>query len=217
MPHFSDYTQHTAMSSVAVLPNIPNPSDYDVSIQTGFLPPELPLEALSSPYYAQWETIAKNLNGYTLSRRLRGVVDKMPILSTHHLRTEPEWRRANSLLAFIAHSYIWGGDKPMEVRLFSHLSLRSSTYTSTRSSRPVSRYLSLQLVNTSNFLLLRPTPQSASGITSYSFQKKRITSPSRTSPHCRLSLVAQTSRGSTLSPLLSKPQPGLPLVLCWMP
>lgn len=98
-----------------MLPTIPRPEDYEVDPCVGFLPTELPLECLPDPYYAKWETIGKNLQGLILSRRLRGVVDRLPILSTQYLQNEAEWRRAYSLLAFISHAYIWGGDKPLEV------------------------------------------------------------------------------------------------------
>jgi indoleamine 2,3-dioxygenase len=48
-------------------------------------------------------------------RTLRNEVDALPILSTEHLTSENEWQRAYSILAFLTHSYIWGGEKPSEV------------------------------------------------------------------------------------------------------
>ena len=99
-----------------MLPPIPNPADYDVSPLTGFLPEDLPLEILPDPYYRPWETVVGNLQALLLSRRLRLVIDQLPVLSTEHLETEGEWRRAYSLLAFMSHAYIWGGDRPCEVR-----------------------------------------------------------------------------------------------------
>ncbi|KAK5714169.1 hypothetical protein LTR15_011077 [Elasticomyces elasticus] len=93
---------------------IPRPEDFDVSPTNGFLSAEPPLESLSDPYYASWEHVVKNLQGLILSKRLHEVVDKLPVLSTEHLDSLPEWRRAYSILAFIAHAYIWGGTKPAE-------------------------------------------------------------------------------------------------------
>ncbi|KAK3070004.1 hypothetical protein LTR53_011197 [Teratosphaeriaceae sp. CCFEE 6253] len=93
---------------------IPNPEDFDVSPSNGFLSAEPPLQALSDPYYEPWEHVVKNLQGLILSGRLHGVVDKLPILSTDRLDGLPQWRRAYSVLAFIAHAYIWGGKKPAE-------------------------------------------------------------------------------------------------------
>ncbi|KYG46997.1 hypothetical protein M433DRAFT_142438 [Acidomyces richmondensis BFW] len=93
---------------------IPNPQDYDVSLEHGFLPSEAPLERLRDRYYEPWEHVVKNLQGLILSKRLHQVVDRLPILSTNRLVGEPEWQRAYSLLGFIVHAYIWGGDRPME-------------------------------------------------------------------------------------------------------
>lgn len=97
-----------------MLPSIPRLEDYDVSEQYGFLPSEYPLEVLPDPYYRPWENIIRNLQGLVLSKRLRGVVDTLPVLSTENLRSDPEWRRAYLILAFVSHAYIWGGDRPSE-------------------------------------------------------------------------------------------------------
>lgn len=93
---------------------MPNPEDYKVSPIHGFLPTNAPLESLPNPYYEQWEYIVKNLQGLILSKRLHEVVDDLPVLSTEHLTEDAEWHRAYSVLAFISHAYIWGGDKPNE-------------------------------------------------------------------------------------------------------
>jgi indoleamine 2,3-dioxygenase len=97
-----------------MLPPIPNLSDYGISPHYGFLPAELPLERLPDPYYNKWEAVVTNLQGLILSKRLRGVIDRLPILSTAGLEHEAEWRRAYMMLAFMAHGYIWGGDVPSE-------------------------------------------------------------------------------------------------------
>lgn len=101
-----------------MLPPIPNVADYGVSLETGFLPAELPLQRLPHPAYDKWERIMSNFQSLLLSKRIRGVVDTLPVMPTAHLDTEPEWRRAYSILAFIAHGYIWGGEKPAEVWIF---------------------------------------------------------------------------------------------------
>nr|POE73124.1 indoleamine 2,3-dioxygenase [Quercus suber] len=93
---------------------IPRPEDYDVSVETGFLAALPPLECLPDTYYEPWEYVMKNMQGLMLSKRLREVVDKLPVLTTERLTEEPQWRRAYSILGFIAHAYIWGGGKPME-------------------------------------------------------------------------------------------------------
>ena len=98
-----------------MLPPIPRIEDFDVSAQHGFLPAELPLDALPDPYYNKWEAVVANLQALILSRRLREVVQKLPVLSTSRLVHQAEWRRAYMILAFIMHGYIWGGDVPAEV------------------------------------------------------------------------------------------------------
>ena len=98
-----------------MFPPIPRIEDYHISKEYGFLGTELPLDRLSDPYYAKWESIVSNLQALLLSKRLRGVVSKLPILSTSYLRTSAEWRRAYVVLAFVTHGYIWGGEAPEEV------------------------------------------------------------------------------------------------------
>ncbi|KZF23614.1 Indoleamine 2,3-dioxygenase subfamily [Xylona heveae TC161] len=97
-----------------MLPSIPDIRDYDISPENGFLPSQPPLEILPDPYYAKWESIVANLQGLLLTKRLRGVVDRLPTLSTDRLCTEEEWRRAHQVLAFLVHGYIWGGIRPAD-------------------------------------------------------------------------------------------------------
>ena len=97
-----------------MLPPLPVLADYGLSPTHGFLPDVLPLTRLPDPYYNKWEAIAANLQALILSRRLRGVIDRLPVLSTIGLEHEAEWRRAYSLLGFMAHAYIWGGDSPSD-------------------------------------------------------------------------------------------------------
>ncbi|KAJ5153511.1 Indoleamine 2-3-dioxygenase [Penicillium canariense] len=97
-----------------MLPPVPSPAAYGISPDQGFLPPEPPLETLPDLFYAKWEEIAANLQPLLLSRRIRAVVDRMPLLSTVHLHTDAEWRRAYVVLVFILHGYVWGGDRPAE-------------------------------------------------------------------------------------------------------
>lgn len=98
-----------------MLPSIPRLEDYEVSRVHGFLPDELPLERLPQLYYRCWEDVAASLQSLILSRRLRSVIERMPVLSSDSLTTQSEWRRAYVVLAFLTHAYIWGGDTPEEV------------------------------------------------------------------------------------------------------
>jgi indoleamine 2,3-dioxygenase len=129
-----------------MLPPIPNLADYGLSPEYGFLPAELPLERLPDPYYNKWEAIVANLQGLILSKRLRGVIERLPVLSTAGLEHDSEWRRAYSLLCFMAHGYIWGGDNPAEVRsqqFRNFLLLTSFTAFTSRNLDSVAPYLNL--------------------------------------------------------------------------
>jgi len=97
-----------------MIPPIPHLADYGISPTRGFLPDQLPLTRLPDPYYNKWEAIVANLQGLILSKRLRAVIDRLPVLSTVGLYHESEWRRAYMLLCFMAHAYIWGGDSPSD-------------------------------------------------------------------------------------------------------
>jgi indoleamine 2,3-dioxygenase len=100
-----------------MLPPVPVLSNYGIAPEYGFLPSELPLERLPDPYYHKWEAVVANLQALILSKRLRGVIDRLPVLSTVGLEHDSEWRRAYMLLAFMAHGYIWSGETPLEVRV----------------------------------------------------------------------------------------------------
>ncbi|KAL1592708.1 Indoleamine 2,3-dioxygenase [Paraconiothyrium brasiliense] len=98
-----------------MIPSLPRLEDYDVSPQNGFLPSEVPLEILPDAYYQPWETIARSFQSLILAKRLRRIIDTLPVLSTEFLLTEAEWRRAYSILGFMAHAYVWGGDRPADI------------------------------------------------------------------------------------------------------
>jgi indoleamine 2,3-dioxygenase len=98
-----------------MLPPVPSPADYGITPDFGFLPSEPPLEVLPDPYYAKWEAIVGNLQALILSKRIRSIVERLPILSTEHLQTDAEWRRAYVVLVFMLHGFVWGGDRPAEV------------------------------------------------------------------------------------------------------
>ncbi|KAJ5364503.1 Indoleamine 2-3-dioxygenase [Penicillium cataractarum] len=98
---------------------IPSPEinldDYAVSPDHGFLPSGLPLQKLPHDYYASWENLAVRLPDLIQTGQIRRLIDALPVLTTTWLQTEPEWRRAYSILGFFTHAYIWGGEKPKDV------------------------------------------------------------------------------------------------------
>jgi len=104
-------------------PPLPRLGDYDVSALNGFLPSEPPCELLSDEYYAPWESVIRNMHSFLLTKRLRSVVQGLPVLYTDLLRGEKEWRRAYSILGIVTHAYVWGANSPADVSLscFSYL------------------------------------------------------------------------------------------------
>lgn len=93
----------------------PNLSQYDVSPENAFLPDQLPLQRLSDPYYAEWESVIEALPDLIRNGELIPTINELPVLQTSRLVNLDEWRRAYVTLAFFTHAYIWGGEKPSEV------------------------------------------------------------------------------------------------------
>jgi len=89
---------------------------FRVSPQNGFLPAVPPLKRLEDPYYEPWENIVCDLPACIKDGSIRQKVDCLPVLSTLMLDDEAEWRRAYVVLAYLTHAYVWGGEKPSEVR-----------------------------------------------------------------------------------------------------
>ncbi|SCV01621.1 LANO_0F12684g1_1 [Lachancea nothofagi CBS 11611] len=96
---------------------LPKLQDYGLNGATGFLPVELPVTKLSDPYYEKWESVVSKLPSLLLSRRIRDIVDKLPILEVKKslLADNAELRRAYSVLCFITNAYVWGYDEPSEI------------------------------------------------------------------------------------------------------
>ena len=91
--------------------------EYVVSSSHGFLPTDLPVQRLPHVYYEPWENLVAELPSLIQQEKIRYLVDKLPVLTTTWLQTEPEWRRAYSILGFLTHAYIWGGEKPRDVSI----------------------------------------------------------------------------------------------------
>ncbi|XP_074532241.1 indoleamine 2,3-dioxygenase 2-like [Halichoeres trimaculatus] len=88
---------------------------FDVSEELGFLLEE-PLTDLPD-YYRVWLDLANNLHHLIESRKLRDLVHKMPVLSTHLLSNHQELRLAHLALGFISMGYVWqeGQHAPAEI------------------------------------------------------------------------------------------------------
>lgn len=91
--------------------------EYSISSEKGFLPDGLPLQKLTHLYYAPWESLASQLPTLIKTGQIRPLIDNLPTLDTTWLLSEPEWRRAYSVLGYLTHAYVWGGQKPQDVSI----------------------------------------------------------------------------------------------------
>lgn len=90
--------------------------------RNAFLPEQSPVAALSNSYYGPWEAVAQDLAALIDNGLIHEALRQMPVLSVDKLVSEAEWRRAYAMLAFMAHAYVWGGDKTEEVHQTKMLS-----------------------------------------------------------------------------------------------
>jgi indoleamine 2,3-dioxygenase len=126
---------------------IPRLEDYGLHPDAGFLPPSSPLTNLSNPYYAPWETTISALPDLISTNEIRAAVAAMPILSTSKLTSEPEYQRAYTLLAFLAHGYIWAPGAPPASRLPPAISVPLLEICATLGTLPTITYAALCLWN----------------------------------------------------------------------
>ncbi|OMH81645.1 Indoleamine 2,3-dioxygenase [Zancudomyces culisetae] len=87
---------------------------YEVNLESGFIPAEEPLSRLPNPYYEPWEELASNISQYLLAKVLRDKVKSMPVLTIEKLATRREEHRAYVVLCFLSHAYIWGLNQKAE-------------------------------------------------------------------------------------------------------
>ncbi|KAM3515161.1 hypothetical protein MY11210_001173 [Beauveria gryllotalpidicola] len=83
--------------------------------RNAFLPEQNPAHVLSDPYYQPWEAVGRNLAELIDEGTIHDAIRQLPILSVDKLVSEAEWRRAYTMLAFLTHAYVWGGDTPEEI------------------------------------------------------------------------------------------------------
>ena len=87
---------------------------YGVSLTHGFLPVDSPLKQLPSRY-RRWDQLAADIPRLLDIGTLVRAVENLPTITTEDLRSERDWQRAYVILGFIAHAYLWGGQKPLQV------------------------------------------------------------------------------------------------------
>ena len=102
--------------------SLPNPVEYGIDPETGFLPAKPPLHRLSDPYFTPWETIMDDFNALLLAGRLRSRIHRLDTLEAKRLVSVSEQRRAFLVLSMLAHGYVWGKHEPVSQSLPACLS-----------------------------------------------------------------------------------------------
>jgi indoleamine 2,3-dioxygenase len=92
-------------------PAINHLDEFELDAQRGLLPLPDPLERLPLDF-EPWEDIAQDLPKLLVSRQIRPVLERLPVLLPTTLREDRQHRRAMLLLSFLGHAYVWGGPEP---------------------------------------------------------------------------------------------------------
>ncbi|OKL60566.1 hypothetical protein UA08_03942 [Talaromyces atroroseus] len=99
---------------------LPTLEAYDVSPRTGFLREIVSCESHLHPYFHPWYfhpwiRVTRDLQSLIKDNRIRSVVDGLLVLSRERLETTSQRKKAYSMLGFICHAYIWGGQEPADL------------------------------------------------------------------------------------------------------
>jgi indoleamine 2,3-dioxygenase len=128
-----------------------NLENYSIDPATGFLPAQPPLARLPEAF-APWERLVPNLSALIRSRRIRTVLQALPLIEVSTLRSRSEHERALLLLSVFANSYVWGGEQP-ELRIPRAVAVPLCAVASVLDRPPITHYASMAL---NNWQLLDP-------------------------------------------------------------
>ncbi|MCB0170770.1 MAG: hypothetical protein KDJ97_09490, partial [Anaerolineae bacterium] len=90
---------------------IPNPTDYEIDPERGFLLGHPPLKRLPAEF-ERWERVAAQVPVLLMTGRLRSTLEHLPLPDLNRLETIDHWRRAMLLLSVFGNSYVWGENPP---------------------------------------------------------------------------------------------------------
>ncbi|MCB9100952.1 MAG: hypothetical protein H6632_15545 [Anaerolineales bacterium] len=93
---------------------IPNPTDYEIDPERGFLLGHPPLKQLPAEF-EKWEQVAAQVPILLMTGRLRSTLQRLPRPDLNRLETIDHWRRAMLLLSVFGQSYVWGENPPATV------------------------------------------------------------------------------------------------------
>jgi len=127
----------------------PSLKNFDISPDTGFIPPETPLSRLP-PYFELWEEAVERLPQLLKEKRLRKVVDELPALefSEKTLHSTQEWCRALVMLSGLFQGYLWQeGEAGVLRKMPAMLAVPFNTVSKYIGLLPVATYASTTLYN----------------------------------------------------------------------
>jgi indoleamine 2,3-dioxygenase len=120
-------------------------ADYSIDPQFGFLPAQPPLRRLPEAF-AAWEQLVPDLSALLRSRRIRAVLDALPLLDVTALHGPAEQERALLLLCVFANSYVWAGEQP-ERRIPRAVAMPLCALAGALDRPPITHYASMALNN----------------------------------------------------------------------
>ena len=120
---------------------------YDISYDNGFIPQDNPLEQLPH-YFKCWDDIVYDLVSLNKEKRIRQVVDEMPLLDYTKLESVQEYQRAYLILSMICHSYVWAhGSKHAAKSIPPNLAIPFTNVSKKLDIVPVMTHAGLDLFN----------------------------------------------------------------------
>lgn len=133
-----------------------NLEDYAISPDTGFLPPQPPVEVPLPGVFRPLEQIAARLPKWLVSGNLRAVVARLPEVAVAEVDLdEPQLRRAMLIYAYLTHAYVWGEPGPAR-RLPRNLAVPFHAIAQRLGRPPVLSYASYALDNWVRFDQTQP-------------------------------------------------------------
>ena len=77
-----------------------------INLPRGFLPDHDPLTHLPA-IFGEWESTAVDLPKWLMSRRLRTIIENLPVFPSEKLSSPPELERAMLILSTLGQAYVW--------------------------------------------------------------------------------------------------------------
>lgn len=126
-------------------------SRYTINPVTGFVPATPPLASLPEPF-APWERVVPELSALIRSRRIRSVLQNLPLLDTDVLTTSAQRERALLILSVFGNAHVWAGEEP-QLSIVRSVAIPLCAVARALDRPPIAHYASMAL---NNWQLLDP-------------------------------------------------------------